>query len=170
MMDVNERGVALMKRVFLKLCGGAALTALVIGLLLAVVLTAEPIEDVRLGEQQIRDIRWVEMERPGGEKLRLKREQSQALAELLNGLDVKRDETVQKCGTQWFAAGSQVRVKFRLWNGEEEELAFSEGFLLLREGGRMIRFELTKQSDYRWKTFLNDLWGDGIYDEELLCV
>ena len=66
---------------------------MVIGLLLAVVLTAEPIEDVRLGEQQIRDIRWVEMERPGGEKLRLKREQSQALAKLLNGLDVKRDET-----------------------------------------------------------------------------
>lgn len=170
MMDVNEREVAVMKRVLLKLCGGAALTALIIGLLLAVVLTAEPIEDVRLGEQQIRDIRWVEMERPGGEKLRLKREQSQALAELLNGLDVKRDETVQKCGTQWFAAGSRVRAKFRLWNGEEEKLVFSEGALLFWEDGRTIRFDLTKQSAYRWKTFLNDLWGDGLYDEELLCV
>ena len=36
-----------MKRVLLKLCGGAALAVLIIGLLLAVVLTAEPIEDVR---------------------------------------------------------------------------------------------------------------------------
>ena len=159
-----------MKRVLLKLCGGAVLAALIIGLLLAVVLTAKPIEDVRLGEQQIRDIRWVEMERPGGEKLRLKREQSQALTELLNGLDVKRDETVQKCGTQWFAAGSQVRAKFRLWNGEEEKLVFSEEALLFWEDGRTIRFDLTKQDAYRWKSFLNDLWGNGIYDEELLCV
>lgn len=92
------------------LCGGAVLAALIIGLLLAVVLAAKPIEDVQLGAMNVENIRCIEIQRTGREKVRLKREQSQALVKLLNGLELERARDVQKCGTQWFAAGARNRA------------------------------------------------------------